>query len=603
MLYSTLTSVYQKLESTDKRLEMISVLAELFHKTPPNIIRKVVCLTSGKLHPDWTGFPEIGLAEKMIIRAIADASGVPEKKVLEKVKETGGVGPATQKLLEERPKIKKRPVTIQTVLGEKPEVEKKLTITKVYETLEAIASESGAKSQEKKIDKLAGLLKIATPLEARYLVRTVIEQLRLGVSGMTILDGLAEAFTGSKDNRPPLERAYNFTSDIGYVAEKIAREGLEGIKKLKIEVGRPVRMMQAQKLPTAEEILEKMEGHCVSEFKLDGERMQIHKKGEEITIFSRRLENITFMYPDVERVAKKFIKAENAIVEGEAVAVDPDTWELRPFQVLMQRRRKYQIEEMVRRIPVVLFLFDCLYVDGEDLTTEPYPIRRKKLTEIVEESQEFKLTPAKATGNPKDMESFFHQAISEGCEGLVVKSTDAHSIYQAGARSWRWIKLKRSYQAKLAEPLDLVVVGAFMGRGKRAGTYGAVLAAAYDEDKSEFPTVCKVGSGWTDEDLEELPKKMKPHQIEKKHPQVESILKADVWFEPEVVIEVNADEITLSPSHPCGMEKVREDSGMALRFPRFTGKWRPDKGPKDATTVEQIIQMYHSQRKKIADTP
>jgi DNA ligase-1 len=601
VFYSKLTDVYEKLEATDKRLEMISLLAELFRKTSPGIVSKVAYLTNGELHPDWTDFPEIGLAEKMIMKAVADASGISEKKVMEKVKEIGGVGPATQKLLEERSRTKERSVTIQTILGEKPEVEKKLTVTKVYETLEAIALESGANSQQKKIDKLAGLLKIANPLEARYLVRTVVNQLRLGVSDMTILDGLAEAFTGSKDNRPPLERAYNLTSDMGYVAEKIAREGMKGIKNLKIEVGRPVRMMQAQKLPTAEEILEKMDGNCVSEFKLDGERMQIHKKNVKITIFSRRLENITSMYPDVEAAAKSFIKAENVIVEGEAVAVDPETSELRPFQVLMQRRRKYNIKKMVMRIPVILFLFDCLFVDGTDLTTEPYPVRRRKLIGIVEESEKLKLTPARAIDNPKDMEVFFHKAISEGCEGLVVKSIDADSIYQAGARSWRWIKLKRSYQARLAEPLDLVIVGAFMGRGKRAGTYGAVLAAAYDAERSKFPSVCKVGSGWTDEDLEKLPKKMKPYQIDKKYPQVESILEADVWFDPEVVIEVNADEITLSPSHPCGMGKVREDSGMALRFPRFTGKWRPDKGYQDATTVEQIVQMYHSQRKKIEE--
>jgi len=287
------------------------------------------------------------------------------------------------------------------------------------------------------------------------------------------------------------------------------------------------------------------------------------------------------------------------VVEGEAVAVDPDTGELRPFQMLMRRRRKYEIKKMMRKIPISVYLFDCLLTERVDLTRKPYPTRRKRLKEITKQDSLLKITPAKETGDPKEIERFFHQAISDGCEGLIVKSTDQDSMYEAGARSWRWIKLKRSYQSKLAEPVDLVIVGALMGRGKRTGTYGAILAAAYNKTEDIFPTLCKVGSGWTDKNLEQLPKRLELYILTEKHPRVEALLEADVWFKPEVVIEVNADEITLSPVHPCGTGVVREDAGMALRFPRFTGRWRPDKAPEDATTVEQVIQMYKSQQKTI----
>jgi DNA ligase-1 len=583
MLYSKLSEAYQELEFTSKTLEMIRILSELFKTTPPAMIGKIAYLTRGELHPDWTGFPEIGMAEKMASRVLAEATDMTLEEALDHTKEAGGIGSATQKLLEK----------------EKERTREPLTVTEVYQTLEEIAQDSGEGSQERKVERLADLVKNATPLEAKYIMRIVIGKLRLGVGDMTILDGLAEAFTGTKENRPILERAYNLTSDLGYVAEKIATEGLNGVRGVAVTVGRPIRMMLAQKLPTAQEIVEKMEKQCSSEYKLDGERVQIHKKAGEVNIFSRRLENITHMYPDVEKAARQSIDTEEAVVEGEVVAVDPDTGELHPFQLLMRRRRKYKIKEMMRKIPVWVYLFDCLYSNAQDLTKKPYPARRNRLKEITKEDSLLKITPARESGDPKEIESFFHQAIADGCEGLIVKSTDQGSIYQAGARSWRWIKLKRSYQSRLAEPVDLVVVGALMGRGKRTGTYGAIIAAAYNKDRDRFPTVCKVGSGWTDKDLEQLPKKLEPHRLTEKHPGVEALMEADVWFKPEVVIEVNADEITLSPAHPCGMGLIREDSGLALRFPRFTGRWRPDKAPEDATTVKQIIQMYQSQQKTI----
>ena len=587
MLYSVLADAYERLEATTKRLEMHDILVELFKNTPKEVVDKVVYLTQGKLHPDWMGMPEIGVAERMAIKALAMAAGSTEGQVEAKFKELGDMGLVAEELVKSKRIMK---------LFSQP-----LTVERVYKTLDQIAMESGPGSVDRKIRRLISLIGDASPKEAKYLMRTVLGSLRIGVGDMTVLDALAEAYTGSKENRPLLERAYNLTSDLGYVAKVVAEKGLKGITGIKPVLGKPIRMMLAQRLSSAEEIVDKLNGMCAAEYKLDGERMQIHKKGEEVWIFSRRLENITHMYPEVVEMAKSQIKAEEAIVEGEGVAYDPNTGELRPFQELMRRRRKYKIEEMMKEIPVSVFLFDCLYVDGRDLTVEPYTVRREWLSKVVEETETFKLTPQLVTSDPAALESFFDKAVSEGCEGLVVKSTSQESIYRAGARSWLWVKLKRSYQSRMIEPVDLVIVGAFMGRGRRAGTYGALLVAAYDHENDVFRTVCKVGSGFTDEELKALPEKLKPYRIPHRHARVDSILEADVWFEPKVVIEVIGDEITLSPVHTCALGVIREGSGLAIRFPRFTGRWRLDKGPEDATTVKEMLDMYRAQLRRIEE--
>jgi DNA ligase-1 len=585
MLYAKLAETYERLEATTKRLEMISILSELFKEAEPEELEKVIYLTQGKIHPDWMGEPEIGIAEKMALEAIARATGLERSEVDAMMAEEGDIGRVAERALTEK-KIRG--------LFAKP-----LTVEEVYETLDQIAKESGKGSAGRKIERLIGLVADATPREARYLARTVVGTLRLGVGDMTILDALALAYTGSKENRPTLERAYNLTSDLGYIARVLAEEGLEAVAQVKVVIGKPIRMMLAQRLSTPEEIVDKLEGLCSAEYKLDGERFQIHKKEDWIQIFSRRLENITHMYPDAVEMTKRHVRAGEAIIEGEAVAIDPETGELQPFQVLMHRRRKYGIEEMMEKHPVAVYLFDCLYVDGEDLTLKPYVERRQRLEEIVEETDRFKLVRSLRVSNPEEMEGFFQEAISEGCEGLIIKSTSDKSIYRAGARSWLWVKLKRSYQSKMVEPVDLVIVGAFYGRGRRAGTYGALLAAAYDHEADMFRTVCKVGSGFTDQDLARLPEMLKEYRIEHKHPRVDALLEADVWFEPTLVIEVIGDEITLSPTHTCAFNVIREGSGLAIRFPRFTGRWRTDKGPEDATQVKEIVEMYRAQLKVI----
>ncbi|MCD6240033.1 ATP-dependent DNA ligase, partial [Candidatus Bathyarchaeota archaeon] len=537
-----------------------------------------------KLYPDFMGI-EIGVAEKLAIRAIAKASGHSEKEIEEDLKKTGDIGETAQNFI-----AKKKQVTL---------FQQPLTVQKVYETLDKMAKATGEGAMDLKVSLLAGLLANASPKEAKYIVRTVTGKLRLGIADMTVLDALAIAYGGGKDARQLLERAYNISSDLGRVAKTLVGEGLEGIKKFRVVIGEPIRPMLAERLSSPHEILEKLGGKCAAEYKYDGERIQAHKDGEKVLLFSRRLENITSQYPDAVELLKKHVKAKEAILEGECVAIDPDTGDMLPFQELMHRRRKYGIEKAMEEYPVSLFMFDALYVDGKDLTLEPYPVRRKYLNEVIEEGERIKIAEYLITDNPEELEKFFLEAVEKGCEGLVCKSVMPDSIYRAGARGWLWIKYKRDYKSEMTDTVDLVVVGAFHGKGRRAGTYGALLLAAYDPENDTFKTVCKCGSGFTDEDLANLPKMLEPHCIEHKHPRVISNLEADVWFEPKIVIEVIGAEITLSPIHTCAMDKIRKGSGLAIRFPRFTGNYRFDKAAEDATTEKEIIEMYHSQLKKI----
>jgi DNA ligase-1 len=584
--YSEIAEIYEQIEATTKRLEMTDLLVNLLKSTPKDIIDKVVYLTQGKIYPDFVSL-EIGVAEKLAIKALARASGRRESEIEEDLKKSGDIGETAQKFI-----VSKKQVTF---------FQKPLTVQRVYETLDKMAKASGSGAVDTKTALLAGLLADANPKEAKYIMRTVTGNLRLGIADMTVLDALAIAYGGGKEARELIERAYNISSDLGRVAKTVAEKGLSGIKEFQVLIGEPIRPMLAERLSSPEEILEKLGGKCIAEYKYDGERVQIHKKGDDVILFSRRLENISSQYPDAIELVKKHVRSKDAILEAECVAIDLDTGEMRPFQELMHRRRKYEIEKAIEAYPVSLFMFDALYVDGKDLTLEPYPKRRKALEKAIIESERVQIAKHIVTGDAKELEKFFLEAIENGCEGLVCKSVAEDSIYQAGARGWLWIKYKRDYKSEMTDTVDLVVVGAFHGRGKRAGTYGALLLAAYNPEGDTFETVTKCGTGFTDEDLAKLPQMLKPHIIAHKHPRVNSLIEADVWFEPKVVLEILGAEITLSPIHTCAMNAIRQGSGLAIRFPRFTGNYRLDKAAEDATTVSEIVEMYQKQLKKIAE--
>ncbi len=585
MDYEVVAKVFEKIESTTKRLEMTDYLVELFNKTPDNVVDKVVYLIQGKVLPDYEGV-ELGLAEKLTIKAIALSSGISEKKLEEMYQKLGDLGSVAEEAIKNKKQV--------SLFREK------LTVEKVYDNFLKIAKATGSGSQDRKIKYLAELLNNSTPLEARYIVRTVQKRLRLGIADMTVLDALAIVFGRGKSDREIVERAYNLHPDLGYIAKVLKTEGIEGVKKIGIKIGIPVRAMLAERLQSLAEIMAKMGGKAAFEYKYDGLRIQAHIGENKIYLYSRRLENLTEQFPDIVKYLKEAFKGKEAIFDGEAVPVDLNTGDLLPFQVVSHRRgRKYGIEEAVEEYPVVLFLFDIIYCDGKDLTLTPYPERRKILEEVIEETERIRLAHRIVTSDVEEAKKFFERAIAEGCEGLVAKNIGKESIYRAGAREFLWIKYKRDYQAELGDTVDLVVVGAFAGKGKRKGTYGALLMASYNPEKDVFETVCKLGSGFTDDQLAYLPKKLEPYRIEHKHPRVVSEIEADFWFEPAIVLEVIGAEITLSPIHTCCRDKIEKGSGLAIRFPRFTGVWRDDKSPEEATTSKEIEELYRNQRKKI----
>ena len=582
MDFRVIAEIFEKMEETSKRLELTDYLVELFKVTPNEMLDKVVYLIQGKLRPDYEGI-ELGVADKMIIRAIALSSGLKQSKIEEFYRETGDIGYAGEKALEQRQQM--------TLFQEKVDLEK------VYAILEKIASLKGEGSQDLKLKYLCNLLNNATPKESRYILKIVAGKLRLGIADYTILDALAIAFTNNKENRGVLEHAYNISSDLGLVAKLLATEGLDAIKRLRVTIFKPIRPMLAERISTAEEALERTNGVCAAEYKLDGERVQIHKK-DSIMLFSRRLENITAHYPDAIDAVNKFVR-DDVILEAEIVAVDVNTGDYLPFQELMHRRRKYGIEDALKEYPIALNFFDILYINGKECLSMKYKERRKLLEQIIKGDDNMRIVPMIIARDADTIEKFMEQAISEGCEGLMIKNLESN--YRAGGREYAWMKLKREYRGELADSLDLVIVGAFFGRGRRRGKYGALLLAAYDDEHDIFRSITKVGTGFTDEHLELFYEMLEKHKLMRRDPRVDSKLEADVWFEPKIVIEVIASEITLSPLHTCAMDTIRKGSGLALRFPKFTGRIRDDKRAEDATTVREVIALYNKQNKIVKE--
>src|SRR5437773_2447784 len=585
MQFARVVDVYEKIEATTKRLEMTELLVGLLRETPKEDLDKVVYLTQGREHPDYESI-EPGLAEKMVMRVLAHATGMDDARIGRLWKEEGDVGLVAQEAMGAR--------------RQKPLESTPLTTAKVYQLLDAIARESGEGSQERKIRLLSDLLGNATPREAKYVVRMVVGQMRLGIADMTIVDALAAAFA-TKADRPRVERAYNVCSDLGEVARVLASKGIDGLGDIHLKLFRPIRAMLAERLETLEEIFERM-GKAALEYKYDGLRVQAHVSPKRIELFSRHLENITVQFPEIVDGLRSAIKDRAAIVEGEAVPVDPNTGEFLPFQEVSRRRgRKTEVERMAQEFPVTLFAFDCLLRLDEDLTARPYVERRKALEAVVKPNNGIRHSTVRVTEDVKQAEAFFDKALQAGCEGLMAKALD--STYDAGARGFKWIKFKKEYSAALSDTIDLVVVGAFAGRGKRAGSYGALLMAAYDEEADMFRTTCKLGTGFDDETLRKLPEKLKGARQERQPARVDSKLEADVWFNPEVVLEVRGAELTVSPVHTAAAGVIRPGAGLAIRFPRFTGRWRDDKGPEDATTVKELLEMYRSQLKRTKASP
>ncbi|HEY8110646.1 MAG TPA: ATP-dependent DNA ligase [Candidatus Nitrosotenuis sp.] len=580
MQFSLISDAFEKMEATTKRLELTQHLVDLFKATPRESISKIVYLIQGKLRPDFEGV-ELGVAEKLAIRAIAKSSGSSVKKIQDIFVEDGDLGHAASKALEQK---------TQTTF-----IKQQITAERVYDTLFKIAKLEGARSQDMKMKYISSLLNDATPQEAKFILKIVMGTLRLGIADNTVMDALAIAYTGSRTNREKLESAYNVSSDLGRVAEIVAEKNLDGLKEFHVSLFSPIRPMLAERIKSAKEAGEKLGKEFAAEYKLDGERIQIHLGGDKVVLFSRRLENITSHYPDIVENITKALKTEEIILEAEAVAINENTGEFLPFQELMHRRRKYNIDRTVSKYPITVNLFDIMYLNGKDLLNSTYEERRKKLEDVSTENEFVKLVPKIIARSENEVEDFLENGINAGCEGLMLKVLDAP--YRAGARGSNWLKLKREYRNELGDSLDLVVIGAFFGKGRRTGRYGTLLLSTYNQEKDTFESICKVGTGFTDENLDQFYQILSSKVTLKKNPRIESGMEPDVWFEPELVIEIVASEITLSPVHTCAKDIVRKGSGLALRFPKFTGKIRDEKAPEDASTDQEVVTLYKNQKK------
>ncbi|MHA1231852.1 MAG: ATP-dependent DNA ligase, partial [Candidatus Helarchaeota archaeon] len=429
--FEFVVNVYNKLEKTSATLEKIDILKELFKSVEPEEIDKLIYLTQGILYPNYVPEPPIGIAEKVAIKAISKMSNLSEQLIKKIIDESGGIGNAITKIFKQKKSKKTLDLFMKKydVLDKKKDEKKTQSIIDIYNTLYDIAHQEGQGSTLRKIDLLAGLLSKSTEKEAKYILRIILGTLRLGIADMTIINALSVAFTGTKDNKEFIEEKYNILPDLGKIGKILAEEGLDGIKKIDVEVGIPIKMMLAQRAKS-------IENRFACEYKYDGERVQAHKNGSNILLFSRNIENITHMYPDIIESIKK-IPVNKLIFEGEIVAIDPKTGRIKPFQELMRRRRKYDIDIIMKEYPVELYLFDILYKDGEVLLKTPY-IKRREILEKITKYDELKNDPIIKIANQKIVNSeeeliqFFEEALDQ-CEGLMIKSIKEDSIYQAGS--------------------------------------------------------------------------------------------------------------------------------------------------------------------------
>jgi DNA ligase-1 len=580
MEFSIISEMFEMMEKTTKRIELTNILVELLKKTPKKIIPNVVYLLQGIIRPNFEGV-ELGIAEKLAIRAISKSAGLPIKKIEDDYRDGGDLGLTASNIL----KIK----TQTTFTAEK------ITVERVYETLFKIAKLKGKGSQDLKMKHIASLLNDATPLEAKFVLKILLGTLRLGIAENTVMDALAIAFTGKKENRVQIENAYNVSSDLGKVSLIVATDGIDEIKKFKISLFSPIRPMLADRVQSEKDVIKKMPEQFIAEYKLDGERVQIHKQSDKIVLFSRRLENITQYYPDIVERIGKTLNVNEGVFEAEIVPVNENTGEFLPFQELMHRRRKYKLDKAVSQYPITVNFFDVLYYDKKDCLNLECSERRKILEQIVHEDNFSKLVPMLFVKNENEVEDFLENSINAGCEGLMLKAPNAP--YRAGMRGSNWLKLKREYRNELGDSLDLIVVGAYFGRGRRTGLYGTLLLATYNPENDNLPSICKVGTGFTDESLDQLYQILSNKVTLKKNPRIVSEMEADIWFEPDLVLEIVASEITLSPIHKTGLDLIRKSTGFALRFPKFTGKIRYEKAAEDASTGEEVFALYKRQSK------
>jgi len=588
MKYSELAELYEKLENTTKRLEKTYILSEFLKKTPAEDIDKIVLLVLGRVFPPWDQ-REIGFASKMVIKALEIATGLSKEVIEKHFKKTGDLG-----------------LTAEELAGKKHQktlFSSELSVSKVFENIRKLTTLTGAGSVDMKTKLVAELLANAKPLEARYIIRTVLEELRVGLGEGTIRDAIVWAFFGKeigleydkKENNitfpeknrekynhfiEVVQSAYDIANDFSVVAKAAKKSGEKGLVDIEFEVGRPVKVMLAQKVADIKEGFERVEKPAAIEYKYDGFRIQIHRDKDEITLFTRRLENVTKQFPDVIKAVKEQTENSRFILDSEAVGYNPKTKKYRPFQDVSQRiKRKYEIEEMAKEFPVEVNVFDIIYYKDGSTIKKPF-LERRKLIEKIVEPKKWSIVLAEQTiaDNEKDVEKFYKQSLDAGNEGIMMKNLKAP--YKPGSRVGFMVKLKPTMKE-----LDLVIVGAEWGTGKRAGWLSSFVLACRDEETSDFLEVGKVGTGIKEKEeegvsFEQLTKILKKYIISEKGKEVK--------IKPEIVVEVTYEEIQKSPTY---------SSGYALRFPRVT-RLRDDRAPEEASTLQMVEEYFHEQKKR-----
>jgi DNA ligase-1 len=574
-----LAEAFDQLEATRSRLALVERVAVILRRATAAERTPIVYLLQARLRPPYEQ-TEVAVGEKLLAQAVAQAYHVSHAQVAQRFARSGDLGLVAAELAAARPASR-------------------LTVHQAYESLLAIAHVSGAGSVERKTSLLASLLRSAGPAGAKLVARVAQGRLRLGVGDQTILEAAALAALGERSKKPLLEHAYNVRSDLGSVVDLAFTRGAAGLRDVGPEVGIPVRPALAQRLPSAEAIITRL-GKVQAEPKYDGFRLQIHRRGPRVWAFSRRLEDVTSMFPELVAAARRQLAPRSAILEGEAVVYSPETGEFLPFQITMTRKRKTRIAEAAERTPVRLFAFDLLYAGRRNYLPVAQAKRTHALRAALRASVDapIAVTEARVIARPRELQTYFDEMIERGLEGIVAKRLDAP--YQAGARGYAWVKLKRAYQSALRDTVDVVLVGYLRGRGKRAALgIGSLLGAVYDPEHDRFRTVAKIGSGLSDSAWTSLRTLLDAHAVREKPVNVDALITPDVWVEPAIVVEVLADEITRSPFHTCGRHD--DEPGYALRFPRVVNGPRSDKAPTDATTEREILTMYRQQRRTPTD--
>ncbi len=574
MKFSELSIYFDRISQNSSRLEITRILAELFNKLTPIEIEKVVYLLQGRVRPAYEGI-DFGMAEKMIVRAAMSALSIERGYFEKEFKKIGDLGLAIEHFKSEIHSFEER----------------EMSVVEVYEVFYKLATASGPGSQDAKISYLSLLIRTLDPISSRFLARLPTGTIRMGFSDMTVLDAYSWMLTGDKSLRNEIEKAYHVRPELGFIGRELKENGIKAMRKIIPKVFTPIIMMRAERLSSAEAIVKQI-GESLVEPKFDGFRLQVHfsRSKNRVTLYSRSLEDVTYMYPDIVEGVKKQVKASEIIFEGEAIGYNPKTGSFLPFQETVQRKRKYDIKEMAEKIPLRLFSFELLFLNGKSFVNIPFLERRRTLEGEIETKRDLRkdivlVADEEKVNDPKRLEALFDEAVGKGLEGIMAKKIDG--VYKPGAREWNWIKYKRSYSSKINDTIDCLVMGYDLGKGKRTVFgIGAFLVGVYDDKKEKFVTIAKIGTGLTDEEWRELKGKSKKLVTKGKQEDylVNKMMDCDVWLSPKLVVEIRADEITKSPVHTAG---------LALRFPRLE-RFRDDKKPQDATSLKEVEKMSKS---------